>query len=402
MPLLVICNPVCGDGTAKALFEAHVLPLLEKHGKGVYKLVETTVDAHAGIALAQFLESTATSKDQVNVILGSGDGTLHDIVNYLPSIQLTGDRAGKPFPRIHFSLVPCGTANALYSSLFPPPSSDVDIAYRLQSVTSFLESKPAIPLSVAITNLSSPPFARKRPQTAVSSVVTSTALHASILHDSEALRKEIPSMERFKVAARNNSTKWYTSSVKLLPAPSIGVVEIYDPTTKTFIPHAESVLDDPIVDVEGPFAYFLSTVNVDRLEPQFRITPLSRTIPPSEATCDIIILRPLRDPSNDWDESPEAREAFVAKLWLVLGGAYSNGAHIDLRYNEEGEIVTEGDGPTVVEYVRCGGWEWSPDDMDPSAHFLCSDGAIFHIEQGGRAVCSAATPQEGAGFAVYA
>lgn len=144
-----------------------------------------------------------------------------------------------------------------------------------------------------------------------------------------------------------------------MPCPLAGLVQIYNPATRSFIEHPESVDEDPIVDIYGPFVYFLATVNVDRLEPKFRITPLARSIPPSEATFDLIILRPLRDPKNTWN-NPTEREAYVSKVWHVLGSAYNEGAHIDLRYNAVGDIVTDGDGPTVVEYIRCGGWEWIP------------------------------------------
>lgn len=42
------------------------------------------------------------------------------------------------------------------------------------------------------------------------------------------------------------------------------------------------------------------------------------------------------------------------------------------------------------------------DDIDDAAHLLCSDGAISTIKKGGRAVCTAATPQENRGFVVFA
>jgi hypothetical protein len=128
---------------------------------------------------------------------------------------------------------------------------------------------------------------------------------------------------------------------------------------KAFIDHPDSTGRDPVLNLEGPFIYFLSTVNVDRLEPSFRITPLTRTLPPPEASCDVVILRPLRDPSIS-QPSAEARELFAPKLWTVLGGAYEEGRHINLRYNNDGEISEDGDGPIVVEYMRCGGWEWIP------------------------------------------
>jgi hypothetical protein len=169
----------------------------------------------------------------------------------------------------------------------------------------------------------------------------------------------VSDIRRFKVAASRNSTKWYSGFVKLFPTPSIGTVQIYDPSTNTFINHLDSDRDDPIVDLDGPFVYFLSTVNVDRLESTFRITPLARTIPPTEASCELLVLRPLRDPSISWDHS-QAREAFVPKLWNVLENAYKDGHHINLRYCGNGDIVSGGDGPTVLEYFRCGGWEWIP------------------------------------------
>jgi len=62
--------------------------------------------------------------------------------------------------------------------------------------------------------------------------------------------------------------------------------------------------------------------------------------------------------------------------------------HIDLRYNKDGQLVTQGDGPAVVEYIRCGGWEWIPETGDKDAHLVCSDGAIHNISEGGRAVCN--------------
>ena len=254
-------------------------------------------------------------------------------------------------------------------------------------------------------------------QVSISAVVASTSLHAAILHDSEALRATDPTMERFKTAARQNIARWYAASAKLYPRDGARAVEVYDPAARAFVPHEASTDDDPIVDVPGPFAYFLSTVNVDRLEPQFRITPRGRD---ASAALDVVVVRPLRDPACAM-ESEETRAAFAEKATEVLMGAYKDGAHIALRYDESGKIVTEGMGPTVVEYLRCGRWEWEPvslvvvrarllrkfihsqqDDIDERAHFVCADGDILLIPKGGRAVCTAATPMSSAtGFALY-
>ncbi|KAG6869001.1 hypothetical protein C0993_005659 [Termitomyces sp. T159_Od127] len=390
MPLIAIYNPVCGDQSAKDFFDTHVIPLLERCNEPIDAIRATEHAGHAGELLLDFIQ---TAHGEINVILGSGDGTLHEIINYLASVATTQN------PRINFILVPCGTANALYASLFPP-AEDNSVAYKLQSLHSYINSSHKIPLALAITTLVSSPQ-RCLPKVVISSVVVSTALHASILHDSEALRESMPGIERFKVAGRKNITNWYSSYAKLLPAPGSGRVQIYDPTTKAFVDHPESDEVHHIVEVGGPFAYFVSTINVDRLEPTFRITPLARSMPPEDATCELVLVRPLRDPSISVD-STESRTSFARKLWAVVRAVYQNGAHIDLRYSPEGDLASSGDGPVVVEYIRCGGWEWVPDDLDENAHLLCSDGAISHIEKGGRAVCSTATPHEGAGFTLCA
>ncbi|KAH7921488.1 hypothetical protein BV22DRAFT_1114386 [Leucogyrophana mollusca] len=398
MPVLVVYNPVCGNSTAGAFFDEHVFPLLRSSSTAIDEVVCTENVGHAGTAVISFLE---THDGDVTIILGSGDGTLHEIINALSLVTLKGVRENKPASPIRLALVPCGTANALYSSFFPPDTDIENPSYRLRSVKAFLAGSGAVPLTLAFTTLSSPPAPTvKRPQVTVSAVVTSTALHASILHDSESLRKEIPGIDRFKVAARNNITQWYNSYVKLLPIPSVGVVQIYDPDTNSFLPHEDSDEDNPIVDMYGPFAYFLSTVNVDRLEPAFCISPVACSIPSKHPSLDIVIVRPERDPTFDMD-TREKRISFAEKAGMVLSAAYQAGSHIKLRYGEDGTIHDRGRGPNVVEYIRCGGWEWIPDDVDDKAHLLCSDGAIFNIEKGGRAVCVAARPAENTGFMIY-
>ncbi|KAG2146980.1 ATP-NAD kinase-like domain-containing protein [Suillus bovinus] len=395
-PLLVMYNPVCGDGTAEAFFNEHVFPRLEEAHIQVTQKMVTGAAGHAGTIAFEFLERY---EGNVTVILGSGDGTLHEIINALSPVILKDVRKNSVSPSVRLVLVPCGTANALYYSLFKPTSMNEGSAYKLKSLEAFIRGPNVVPLTLAVTTLSSPPNSKQCcSQVAVSAVVTSTALHASILHDSESLRKEVPGIERFKVAARNNITQWYSSHVKLLPTPS-QAVEIYDPDQKTFVIHKDSDAQG-IVDVYGPFAYFLSTVNVDRLEPAFRITPLASDFVSSEVSLDLVMIRPQRDPTFVMD-SVEARNAFAEKSIAVLTAAYQDGNHINLKYTEDGKVTTEGTGPTVVEYIRCKGWEWTPDDVDEKAHLLCSDGAIFSIVKGGRAACRAAVPADGADFLVY-
>ncbi|KAI0710429.1 ATP-NAD kinase-like domain-containing protein [Cerioporus squamosus] len=400
MPLLVVYNPVSGDRSGGELFKEHVLPLLKEKNVIPDRLEETTAPGHVGALVADFLATLPASTQTVSVVLGSGDGTLHELINALNNLP-----SSKPLPRLNIALVPCGTANALYASLFPRPRMTTP------SGTSSKHHRRAVPLNLAVTVLSPPPVtspgqaqAQAPRQVSISAVVASTALHASILHDSEALRASDPSMGRFKTAAMQNITRWYGASVTLFPRDGAGVVEAFDPAAQAFVPHEASTEDEPIVDLTGPFAYFLSTVNVDRLEPQFRISPRGRDVlAPEErsAALDVVIVRPMRDPSYEMD-SEEARARFAEKAGAVLGAAYQDGAHVNLRYDESGKIVAEGTGPTVVEYIRCGGWVWEPDEIDERAHLVCADGDILTIPKGGKARCTAATPMnDTTGFAIY-
>ena len=135
MPLLVIYNPVCGHGTAKTLFSDVVLPLLRQHGYDPDVIQETTHEGHAGDIVLDFL---ATVDGPVSIILGSGDGTLHEIVCALRTAEVSQDHR-----EINLVLVPCGTANALYSTFFPPATLD-DTSDKLQSLRIFLSGAPSL------------------------------------------------------------------------------------------------------------------------------------------------------------------------------------------------------------------------------------------------------------------
>lgn len=374
--LLVIYNPAAGAGQAQAYFEQELLPMLHEHGREPAKVVSTASPGHAGEIVVEFLRNIP--EQRVEVVLGSGDGTLHEI---LDAIDHSGLRVR--FTELTFALVPCGTANALYASLFPPTADESEALKK--SMTRSLDpmlspdASTARPLTLARTTLSSPAAAPQfaGARTSIGAVVTSAALHASILHDSEALRASHPGVERFKLAAQQNITRWYRARVRLFVSPPAvpGAtltpgVEVYDPAKGQFklFEGDEASLDHSVVELEGPFAYFLSTTNADRLEPTFRIAPKQSTFPApslsSPAMMDVVVMRPLRDPSIV-DDSEQSREAFAQKCMIVLGGAYRDGAHIDMRYSPTGDLV-EGsrEGPAVVEYFRCNGWEWIPVSTD--------------------------------------
>lgn len=366
MPLLVLYNPVSGSSSAQEIVNKQVLPLLKTHGAEPDKVVSTEHAGHAGTIVADFVSAAPEGSD-LNLILVSGDGTLHEIVNALY------DRTWSAHLNIKLALVPGGTANALHSSFFPPiPGSET----TLSAVHALLGSDSHLtPLALAHTTISASPLSPAGEQTSVlSSVVISTSLHASILLDAEALRATVPSIERFKLAAAQNATRWYNARLRLLPSPATSdlpsdapaPVLQYVPPLDQFVaapaPVATSADAGPTAALEltGPFAYMLSTVNVDRLEPAFRITPLQRAHPPvPPATADIVVVRPTRDPSVK-DSSEAEREKFKDKVWATMGGAYQDGAHVRSTYGEDGSIGSTGTGQPVVEYFRAGGWEWIP------------------------------------------
>ncbi|KAF9532441.1 ATP-NAD kinase-like domain-containing protein [Crepidotus variabilis] len=363
MMVSVVINPVCGHKDGLDFYSTHVANKFPENTK---------------YTTNQDLQFLLNDKPET-IVVASGDGTLHEIINYL---------AAGGHLNVAFVLLPCGTANALYASLFSSSSLDQSTPeYRLQSLNAYLQQKAPKHLSLATTSIAF--------QSTIASVVVSTSLHASILHDSEALREQHPGIERFKIAAQQNSTKWYKSVVKL-SATASSPVQVYDSISNSFINHPDA---NPDLTLQGPFVYFLSTFNVDRLEPAFRIAPLMRSIPPTGPSCDVVIVRPLRDPSITSD-TPEARAAFQAKTWKILTEAYQDGAHVRLKYNHSGELSEDGEGITAVEYLRCGGWEWIPDSNDSDAHLVCADGAILNIPQGGKSACTIDTSKHQ--YSVYA
>lgn len=184
MVLIVVYNPVSGDRGAKSVLLQHTLPLLASRSIPIDGVFATEYPGHAGQIAGDLI--TKSGERHVQVVLCSGDGTLHEIIN---GTSLSGE-----VDVVDFVLIPCGTANALYSSLFPPNSSQPnDPTYILQSLHSYLRMSPTRPLCVAVNTIS----ASAPPIEVLSTIVTSTCLHASILRDSEALREEFPGVDRF-------------------------------------------------------------------------------------------------------------------------------------------------------------------------------------------------------------
>ena len=200
MHLHVVYNPACGDKTAKPFFHDHVLPFLKGNDKQYASLIETSHEGHAGEVVSGLMSSSLSGEETLDIVLGSGDGTLHEIVNgYFALSKSQSDEARR---KVRVVLVPCGTANALYASLYPPPPApsveaqkkEQDLEYRLRSLKEYIGGQARdVPLSFGVTRLVD---SKGKDRELVSSVVISTSLHAAILRDSEALRDEYPGIER--------------------------------------------------------------------------------------------------------------------------------------------------------------------------------------------------------------
>ncbi|CAE6515408.1 unnamed protein product [Rhizoctonia solani] len=372
--MLIISNPASGSKTGPRFIENYVLPLLNKYHVS-FKLETTNAPKHAGELAKGYLLSLGNAKSAI-VLVSGGDGTIHEIINALYA-DIGSRDSNHIWPKLQLIIVNSGTANALYHSIYPIvagpdvlrfiqetlPTADAEVANNLQSVVSYLRrSGTTLPLTLVRTAIMTQDGSER--ESLLSIVVASTALHANLLHTSEELRAAIPGVERYTEAAKQNIHKWSHATVRLKPAPSEKSVLLYDPESDKFVETATETLD-------GPFAYFLSTVNVDRLESGFVITPLASKIKPDADVMDIVVINPLRSPQVSGDTQEE--RAKFAQILMGSMGAARSAKHTHVRYSKDkasGESPSESaDGPLVIQYYRCGGWEWIPDAGSDDASY---------------------------------
>jgi diacylglycerol kinase family enzyme len=94
-PLIVLINPACGSGNGREFVHEHVLPLLKATPPA--SILETERPDHAGELVLDFLK--ARQINAVTVVVASGDGTIHEIINTVQEL------AGRVY-EIDFVLVP--------------------------------------------------------------------------------------------------------------------------------------------------------------------------------------------------------------------------------------------------------------------------------------------------------
>ncbi|KAL1407594.1 hypothetical protein Q8F55_007027 [Vanrija albida] len=398
----VIVNPIAGTGSAPKFINDHVCSLLERLGLAADVHVTEGVKDAGRIGRDIVLErrETPPADGVTRVIVGGGDGTAHEFIEGV--LEATRE-LGVPLGRWALVTLPLGTANALHSTHFPPDAAatpippalaaevgDVspEVHQALSSLVLALAGAEPRPLPITLTSLVRADGTVA--ETIPDHIVLSTALHAAILSDSDALRAEHPGLERYKLAAAANISVFFPADVELVP-DSRGVRQ-YDPRTRAWVaPYSADSEQDGKVRLTGPFTYFLSTTTTPRLEPTFVIAPTLTALPRDEGerTTDIVILRPLRDPAvrKAISEGGDGGAAWAARAKEVLGGAYQAGKHVQFTYAPDGGAVeVAGAGDVVVETFRCAGFTWRPtDDAHAKSHIVCADGSLYDIPAGGEA-----------------
>ncbi|KAK0520982.1 hypothetical protein OC834_006833 [Tilletia horrida] len=454
--LHIILNPASGHpGLSQTLFASHLQPLLAAlQASGSWDVVRhETKEEGDGVRVGGEVRAAIGVQKEVHAILLGGDGTTHEFLHglILGNPDADEDRENEEsasLDEVQLAIVPTGTANALYAGLYPPGSvseegkegSDDEHAWRLRSARALLaallqdtarqpkgeekeeeERRTLVPLTLTRTRTVRP--ATTLHQEHLAHIITSHALHAGILRDSEALRAQYPGIERFKMAAQMNAAIWADGVVRLLPLSGERAgVSVYDPAREVFVePSREGGGGE--VRLEGPFLY-LAALTTDRLEPHFVPAPFSSTAALSQASShpnphprppaaiDILAIRPLRSPAvsdalaqlapaqgdaggektSIWasERAAGVRAQFaLGALTSITAQMYDGGKHVALTYPvsaatraganakvQEEALERAGRGEAVVEYYRAAGYVWEPAEGDAQAQLTCIDGTV--------------------------
>jgi len=133
--MLIISNPVAGDKKGSQFLKEHVIPLLTRHGSPglAIDFEETTAPGEAGLIATKYLmDMTARNIKDPVIMISGGDTTIKEIINGVTGIK-------QPASAV---IVPSGTANALYYSLFPPKEREAFIQQLATPIRGDAESMP--------------------------------------------------------------------------------------------------------------------------------------------------------------------------------------------------------------------------------------------------------------------
>ena len=385
--LTVILSTAGGDGDgrskAEVLYQSLVRPVFKEIGlvesicgdpdcKGSYPIARFNVirtrsqDTIKDFITSKFPPRPGVSQQDQTILLLSGDTSLFELLNALPTPLSSYASASK----IHLSMLPTGTGNALCSSIY----------LNQHPLSTFLLGSPH---NLPVFNATFSPGSRLLSQSGkrhsipasglYGAVVLSWAFHASLVADSDAphYRHKYPGPQRFQVAAREN----------LHPHPHLYNGRI---TVRRQPDGPWEDLQQNLKDEDRGYWYFLATL-VDRLEATFVINPEGK---PLDGKLRVVHFAELQHSAEQPSLTPshashEELSSSAQSVIQTMHAAYDGGKHVGLPgvgYERDGVEavkveVHEGD----YNSEAAGGLGRSKERW----RRICIDGAIVEVEKGG-------------------
>ncbi|KAK6465830.1 ATP-NAD kinase-like domain-containing protein [Scheffersomyces coipomensis] len=265
-------NSGTGRSDQKNLYSKLIKPLFDSILHINHAYIATTSPSSV-IEFAHDLKSK--SNDPITVIFISGDTSVNEFINALPSIESSSKITVFPFPS--------GTGNSL--------SLSIGLTDEITALQRLITTTTQSPLNLYEVEFPKGTSYLVRDEKTVEItqplnflVVLSWAFHASLVADSDTPELRKFGLERFKKAAFANLEQ----------------EQKYD---------GEFIINDKEV-VEGPFAYWLITAS-KRFEPTFEISPKGDII---EDSLYLVSFKTETDPSYIMD---------------IMGQVYNQGSHIN-------------------------------------------------------------------------
>ncbi|KAI9615562.1 hypothetical protein H4Q26_011503 [Puccinia striiformis f. sp. tritici PST-130] len=278
---MIIWNQCAGQKLSKKWLDRIVLPILELVGISDIKVYESRQTGWEDDLLKRQTEDKTTK-----VIILGGDGTISDFLNQaFDSLQKRKRHDAEDDCKLNFDLIilPLGTANAMFFNTHPevkdlkrPKAVLTGLLDALLEPTRRADGLPE-PSPSTLTLACAQTLDRNKTvvQESVSFVVTSTALHASILETANQLVHE-PDYEPSKgTAVFKQALRVTFHDLACFGHPPSLCTRWHDPTIRS--QHRKTRASKhggraEEVRLEGPFSYFTACL-VDRLESKFIIAP---------------------------------------------------------------------------------------------------------------------------------
>ncbi|KAJ5101461.1 ATP-NAD kinase PpnK-type [Penicillium alfredii] len=266
-PIQVVISTRSGTGRAKAVFLKAVQPLLAYLGLDDYEVHETeSAQTIIELAQSQFLERACNGVPQT-IILLAGDGGVIDIVD----VFYKSGRAIRMPPKI--ALIPCGTGNAMASSIglrSGPLSGLTGLLWGKASTLPIFASKfsPGSQLVVDEGRQRAPIDGDSGAPSPIiyGAVVASWGLHAALVADSDTSEYRKYGSERFQMAAKE----------LLYPSDGTETHRFKGQITLTTLDGQTGIQKQEALS-ETEHMYALATL-VPRLEKEFLISPDSEPL----------------------------------------------------------------------------------------------------------------------------